>query len=1125
MKYLRTLIAISTIILLSPICQGQVWTSHSVLSSGSWHKIAIAQNGVYHLSSADIPALEGCQISKLAIYGQPGGMLPETNGHLRPDDLQEMAISIHDANNNGIFNADDYILFYAQGPDAWEYQSSDNSFIYHKHCYTKHNYCFLTTSANNGKRITTSNLTANASDVISSYTSRAHYENDLTNPEQSGRLWMGEIFSTNGQQKTFSLALPSRSLSNIKVRYGMVSLSANSARFEIAVGSSSSSLSMNSQRYTEGSASLSAPTSGDIPVSITYHSSSSGDKGYLDYITINATSPLSYAGGQMDFRSINLINDSLIHTHLISQAPASLIIWDITDYHNASSMKLSFSGNTAYFASPTLNIHEFIAFDGSSFLSPTSITPLSTQDLHALEGQSYVIVSHPKFIEQANDILIDNLTNGIPSGIVITDEQVYNEFSSGKQDPMAIREFMRMLYQRSLNDPSLDSPQYLLLFGKGSYDPMDIEGYNWPTVITGESVTSFGDNGITYCSDDIFGYLSDNEGFIGHLDLNIAVGRIPARTTEEANLYAKKHRNYVQRSDLQQSNIRGDWRNYVALLADDADPSNAGDTTFVNTCEEVASKINARLPFLNIDKIYADSYHQRNGAIGSYYPDANNALKTRMDYGCLLLNYVGHGSVEYIGTEKYMTKTDISGYKNHNQQTFFVTSTCSFGRYDKTNTISGAEAFLFAKGGGIGVISAARPIANQQHFVSDLCELAVTPGNTIGDALRIAKNNHTVSHCITLFGDPALRLSIPENEVKVTAINSHLIQDDIADTATVLSSVIVEGEIVSPDGTRLNDFNGILYSTVYDRKNRTTTLANDNEGTNVAFSQQKNILYRGSDSIHNGTFRYEFIVPRDVAYTFDFGKLSHFAKSGNNIATGSYSNILFGGFNDTVDLSIVRPDIRLFMNDSSFRNGGITDNNPAIFAILHDKVGINSVGSGLGHDITAIIDDNYNEILTLNDYYETDIEDNHKGFLRYYLNDLEPGLHTLTLKAWNIYNYSNSATITFLVKNPGEDPEMNMCVNIAPNPSTERATIRVEHNIQGAIDNAHLEIFDMNGRLVKTFDPQVNDNSFAVGPVTWDFTTNAGISVPNGIYLLRATITTKDGEKLFKKGKIVRITQ
>lgn len=1092
------------------------YAAHSVLSNGDWWKIEIADAGIYKLTTNDISALSSCSIDQIALFGHSGGELATTNGNERIDDMSEMAIDIHDDNGNGIFDNNDYILFYADGADKWEYSEQYASIHHFPNHYSTSNYVFLTLREGQHNRVGTKEQTTATMDNSSCHTVAFH-DIDETNTHKSGLIWVGDRMYGSNTHRNVSFSLPAAANGTIKVRYALATVSSAPSSFTISLGSNQRTQSFGSNnRYSEFMDEFDAPSSANISFDITYNYNESMASGYIDYIEIDAVTPMAATASQT-FMRVPPINNAEIRHHLTG-ANSSMRIWDITDYNNSYECPLSFNNSDATFNALSDKWRTFIVFGSSTYKTPRSVTKIDNQDLHGTGSAEMVIVCHNDLRAEAERLAsLHSIHDGIHA-IVVTQEQVFNEFGCGRKDPMAIRELLRCYRSNATANADLPTPKHLLIMGKGTYDNRNILGHNHTDVVTYQTLVSFDDDGESIASDDIFTYLDNGESLSSNSTMDVSVGRLPVKNAAEAKHIVDKIENYITRKDLTIENIRGDWRNSVALLADDADPSCGGDTSFTWSSEVTARQINSQYPHITIDKIYADAYVQKTGADGSYYPDVNNALRKRINYGCLLLNYIGHGSSQYIGTERFMMKSDISTYTNYNQLPFFITSTCTFGRYDDPDETCGAEEFLLADGAGIACLAASRPISHIQVVNTDIVLQALNPANTIGDAIRIAKNHRVTTQALTLMGDPALRLSHPTNQVVVTAINGTPVDSTKGDTALVLSTVTVEGEIRDSNGEVVSDFDGDIFPEVYDRPISTHTLANDNIGHEVSYTTQNNLIYRGRTNVKGGHFSYRFTVPRDVAYKFDRARMTHYAKSATEDAAGAYLNLYLGGFDESVVISETRPEIRAFINDTTFRNGGITDPNPTLLVMLHDTIGINAVGSGLGHDITATVDNNPNEIIVLNDLYETDINDEHSGTIHYSLKDLAAGRHTIVVKAWNIFNYSNTATIVFYVH--GTDTTTTQ-FNASPNPATSHTLLRMEHNCKGTIVSAELNIYNIQGQPVASFTPPVNPDSYVVGPVDWNLCTPSGRRVAPGIYMARFQVTTSDGEKIIQNGKIV----
>lgn len=1074
----------------------------SVLAAGQWWRLRVQTAAVYRLTVANVPGLAGAEVSRIGIYGGSGRQLELRNSLTPTTDLQPVAIEVIDHNGNGRFDSEDEVLFYGEGTDVWTYEEADRRWELQRHAYASANYYFLTTTAASPHRIAAAQSVV-PDTVMGDYDAVATVNNDLVNIYRTGQLWMGEKFSTSMNQRTFTLELPSAAR-ELKLRYGLAAKGVNASAFSVSTsGMSNNHLINPSTVYGVWREQLDAQVQ-RLAVAVRFTPGESTAEGYLDFIEVNGLVGLTYGGGQMIVRN---------HRHLGSTAAfalggsvAGVRVWDISRHNAVREMAL----NDGRWTDSTRGCRTYLVFGSGSYATPSEIAPLPNQNLHGCAAADYVVVCHPLLREQAERIAsLHEVMDGLDAVVVSADE-VYNEYSSGKQDPMALRAFLRNLKERHPSQP----PRYMLLLGKATYDPRDVLGHGLPQVVTYETPFSFDDDGVSYASDDMMGYLGDDAMGSGGEVLDVAVGRLPAKSLAEARHMVDKVEGYMTKRDLGTAGHSGDWRNYVALLADDADPGKPGDTSFVHSSEMTAQKIADQFPSLNVDRLYADAYTQQSGAIGSFYPELKNALSQRINYGCLLINYIGHGSTRYIGTERYIEPADVVGYSNVDRLPLFVTSTCSYGYHDLIDEECGAESFLLARGGAVAVVSASRPISHIERFNTDVILFALDPANTVGDALRMAKNRTRVSPCIGLTGDPALHLAVPRKRVVVTHIGGKAVGGATMDTARALSQVTISGEVRESDGTLDGAFDGVVYPVVFDRPTQCYTLANDNPGTEVAFQQQKNVLYKGSAPVRGGHFEYTFTVPRDVVFQYAAGKLSHYAVSGSEDAAGCHSRLLFGGLDEEADVHEVRPEIRLFLGDTNFRSGGLTDGSPELVALISDSVGINAFGSGLGHDITAVVDGHTGSALVLNDFFTPDIDDSRRGTLRYPLEDIGYGRHTLTLKAWNIWGYSNEATISFYVR--PTDTTQFASLTVYPNPVAGEATFRYETNHSVAIASAELQIFSPQGGHIATLTAAVEEGSYVVGPVRWD-ASQAG----PGFYLARMLVQTTDGETHQSTAKVI----
>ena len=1097
----------------------------SPLAQGSWTRITVDREGIYRVTASDVPALSGTSVQQIALYGLEGGALNEYNADTLLSGIRQCAVWVNDANGDGIFNGSDAIVFYGEGGSVCRYNSLTQRLTYNVNSYELHNYYFLTTTHTGAPlRVQQAEATASATLVRTTFPSLAWLNLESVNVHQTGSVWVGDRFSNSNASRRYTLGFPVTPAAGTAVdaTLGVAIGNESGASFTLTGNGGSVTASMGAHTpYVSSHGTLTWGGGDSMTLTLSFLPSESASIGYLDYIELNADLPLRYSGKPLIFRGMPAGGSV---EYRIAGATTGLRVWDVSDVCNPIEQTLTIGNGQASFVANAQTLRTFIAFDGH-YSSVNATAAVSNQDLAGAVPAELVVVCHPDLKAQGERIAALHRTHDSLSALVVTTTQVYNEYSSGRQDPIAIRHFLRSKYEAALADPALPMVRYLLLLGRGSYDNRNILGKSAFSVVMYESRESFESEGGSYSTDDMFGYLEAGETGYVHESLEIGIGRLPAKSVAEATLMADKIEQYLTKSDIADPSGRGDWRNYIALLADDADPSRTGDTSFTSSSEYTANKILERHPHYNIDKIFSDAYVQQSGASGSYYPDVNNAITQRINNGCLIFNYVGHGSPRYIGTERFIDISDISNYHNNGRLPFFMASTCSYSHFDNPDELSGAEALMLSPAAAIAVLSATRPISHSQQFNTDLLLNTLNPSLRLGDALRLSKNALPAPHAFCLLGDPALRLSFADNDAVVTSINRRDVEPGRNDTALVLSQVTVEGEIRDASGQLRSDFDGYIFPVVFDRKMAARTLANDNEGCEVDFTQQKGILYKGRHDVQGGRFSYSFTVPRDVAYNFGQGKLSHYARQadGKADAAGQYSNILFGGFNEEADLDVAHPTVQLFINDSLFLPGGTTGSSPTLLAQFYDEVGINAFGSGIGHDITATIDGNPNNVIILNDFYESSTSDFRNGSLRYTLRNLIPGHHSITVKAWNIYNYSASATIDFCVRteNNGGDSSIIGRFITCPNPASIETRLQIEHNAPDSIAEAVVMIYSAQGQLVRTLRPAIRKGSYVAGPAVWNFCNEAGAKVAPGLYIARVTLVDTAGRQHRATAKIM----
>ncbi|HTA81322.1 MAG TPA: type IX secretion system sortase PorU [Bacteroidia bacterium] len=1139
-----------------PLHQATFATS-SVLGSGRWYKIGVTADGVYKLDYNFLKNL-GYNMSSLVpsdirIYGNGGPMLPLKNDAYRPDDLQENPIFVQGQNDSS-FGKSDYILFYGTGPHVWAYDNTDKRYHHTVNLYTDTTFYFITADLGKGKRIVSEKDSGYAiTDTVTSFDDYAYNELDQTNLIQSGNQWFGQYFDV-----TTSYNIPFN-FPNIVTSSPVYVNTALASRYDLSFGL----YSYYKVTCGNGSANIACPTCSTTCYYCTYaamgtgnftfnpsassftvnvNKVTSGAIGWLYYVETNVRRPLTMPTDQMEFRDAASVGAGKFSLFNISTY-SPLQVWDVTNPYNVSLLNLkkttSGSSQLYQFTLPTDTLRQFMAFTGNTYLTPTAFGLVPNQNLHSLPQTDLVIVTNPSFYPQAMQLAAFHRAHDSLKVEVATTTQVYNEFSSGQQDPVAIRDFCRMFYTRESTQYNTQL-KYLLLYGDGSYDPKNRMPGNSNFIVAFESPNSF-DPTNSYVSDDFYAVL---DTAFGNLDtnqytynVNIGVGRLTVDNVSEAQTVLNKIESYETGSgepvvpstsccNPQSQYNLGNWRNTVCFIAHDGDAD-----AHVGEAEGLADTVVRRYPNLNVNKIYLDAYQMEQTPGGPRYPDVNTAIDNQMDQGLLVINFTGHGGVFGLAVSRVLTFSDIYSWNNINKLSLFFTASCEFARYDDPEQISAGELCLQSStGGNIALMTTVRDVYSggntelNTNFYDNL--YSTLPDGSLprlGDLYRKAKNEtglfvNTLN--FALLGDPAVRLAYPKYRVYTSDINSKPLTS-VPDTLKALAKVTVSGYIGDTSKNMLGGFNGVLYPTIYDKPVYEYTLDNLG-GTNspvIQFKLQKNELFNGRVSVTNGKFSFSFVVPKDIQYNFGFGKISYYAQNGTLDATGSYDSIVVGGSSPTAYNNGKGPKVRLYVNDSNFAYGGMTNENPELFAILNDSNGINTAGSSIGHDITAVLDNNAQNTIDLNQYYQPALNNYQKGTVTYPFSSLTPGTHSLSLRVWNVYNNTTEASTEFVVQ-PQSNLQLQHVLNY-PNPFTTHTQFFFELNEVCDQTNVQIQIFTITGKLVKNIVTTVKTDSFRSQPIDWDGRDDYGDRIGNGVYIYHVKVRTSEGTTTDSYQKLV----
>ncbi len=1099
---------------------------NSVLSSGSWYKIKVPSAGIYKLTYDQISTMSVGNPANVRVFGAGGFVLPENFTLGEKDDLSPVQIYMHKG-TDGIFNSGDYILFYSQGTVKWDYDLNRSMFRHTLNPYSDFAYYFITSGSAPDLPRVENTPPGPANRNSESYDYYAFHEKESENVLLSGKQWFGEEFSL-AQQQSFNFSIPGLIITEpLNVITQVMAKAIDSSFFQLSYNNSLiTSFSIqpaNLSDYTstfgfisEKKSVINNPGTESITLKLKYLKPDGSARGWLDYLIINGRANLRMQSDYLAFRDWKVNSPGNITEFSLSSANSNTIVWDVTNQNDIKKINVSLAGTALSFKVATDTLREFVAFnENGSFPSPiiqgNDLGTLANQDLHGDGFPDMVIITYKDFQEQAERLASYRREKGGLEVIVVTPDKIYNEFSSGTPDIGAIRNFMKMLYVHAGSDSSL-LPRYLLLFGDGTYDNKGITDGATNYILTYQSDNSLSPTA-SYVSDDYFGLLDPGENMISGL-LDVGIGRLPVGTKEEAELMVNKILDYELPSRM------GDWRNTLCFIGDDEDGN-----IHMSDADGMATNIESKYPGFNINKIYLDAYKQVSTPSGQRYPDVNMAINDQVERGSLILNYTGHGGIKGWAHELILGLNEIESWKNYNRLPLFMTATCEFSRYDDHIIPSAGEKVLLnPNGGSIALLTTTRLVYSQpnrvlnEKFYEIVFEKDKDGKNyRLGDIMQYTKNKASSGinkRNFTLLGDPSLRLSYPEFFVSADSLNGKSILEN-PDTLQALKEISVSGHISDHNGNILTDFNGYVFPTIYDKVVLQQTLANDG-GSKKTFSIRNNILYKGKSTVQNGKFTFSFIVPKDINYAYGTGRLSFYAEDSIVDATGANNDIIIGGTFPEAEKDLDGPELKVYMNSSTFRSGGITDENPMLYVEVSDEHGVNTTGNGIGHNITAMLDDNSQNVFLLNEYYQSYLNSYQGGLIRYPFSNMEPGHHTVSVKVWDIYNNSNSGSTDFVVLK-SEDLVLDELLNF-PNPFRDYTYFSFGHNSPGVEMDITVDIFDMEGKLVSTIKAKEANSGYRSQNIYWD-----GTGAENGqsLYIFRIRVKTSDGKSAEKSGKLI----
>lgn len=1160
----------------------KIGNTENPLKSGTFYKIKVDKSGIFKITKQFLQqnGINPANINpkNFRVYGNGGLMLPEFNQlvyddpvygrgvNLQYDALQEDAIQVI-GEEDGVWNDNDYAIFYAQGPNGYNIHRSTNgngnrrtetrdtpttdNFV---NIYEDFSYYFINFDIGEGKRVQVID-TALPQNLITRYDDYQFINEEKFNLEKLGRIWTGDVIP-GSREITFNTRSAINPDDVIIFKTQVIGYEAQSTKIVINVNGTTSepSVASNAKSFVKLRTENALYDQTGNTIKFNYTPNISGNpnaKFYFDYAEVQYKENLNFNDTQMNFRAYDIVEGSgNSYGFSMSNAAGVDQVWDVSDITNPKKLTNKNAQNTVFnfgyvAGSPYFN-NEFAAFKNSAAFEPSFVGKVDNQDLSSIQNVDYLIITQPSFSAQAERLAAYHRTANNFNVYVADVNKIYNEFSSGSKDITAIRNFVTKLN----NQKPL---KYVFILGDTSYDFKNRIARNTDIIPSYQSEHS-ADLENSYVTDDYFVMTKPQTATkITQILPDLPIGRLPASTVAEAKIMLDKTLAYYNALPGQSTPF-GEWRMKLNFVADD-DYDGSGPFgipgPFHNLLDYSVKEnfeTNTDKPEYNIKKLYMDAFPAITSAGGQRFLQVNQAISNDIGNSLYLL-YFGHGGINSWAQERVLSSTEIQGFNNftsvYSRFPLVSTITCEFTLWDEPNTNSAGEQFIkLATGGAATMITSSRKISVDYGrkftllFNTNIFKLYADDFLPLGDAHLIAKNqyfttyNSSPDHLkVNFLGDPAMKLSRPKRLLTIDNVET-----PVPGKIRALDFVTIKGHVNKADGTVDTSFNGRVAINIFDKKIEKTTLNNDKVDKTkppyidmiYKFVEEPSAIVKASGTVVNGQYTVEFYVPKDINYENGNGRILAYA---DNKSFDVFTNEVraIGGINPDGINDNEAPGVNLYMNNTNFANGGITDQNPMLLACVKDNMGINSTGAGIGHDITFVLDGDVVNTTTINDYFSsgdgngcsfTGLKDYQKGSVTFPLKSLTPGEHQLVFKVWDINNNSTSSTLNFVVK---DESERKLTVNRLlnwPNPFTNKTYVQFEHNCDDILD-VNVQIYNITGKIVRTLSTSVTAEQTTSlqgfrtprQAIEWDGKDDFGDTVAKGTYIFKIFARSQNQEK------------
>jgi hypothetical protein len=1076
-------------------------------TSDDWFRISLRESGICRLTGEQMSQagldLSQVDLTTFKMYHMGRKVLPRQVGNAPI--MEQIPIQVS-AGDDGRFDSDDEILFYATDLVGWE-EMSQAGIAEFANPYTDRNIYWLTYGGGAGLRWQSRSGAPQSQSFIPAERFRTleHLERDFLNLDFSGLTWywdsMTDHYAQSEEHHFYLHDIQSpdcRFTIRVKGIYYRPSQTVPASiphHLYVYLNDAADPM---VERFWYGALVITAEEQitdlqeGDNVLKIVLpRVESQWDHILLDWFEFEYWRGYRVQDNRLDFTNPETTGNIQYDLEGFTQPTIRLL--DISDPWNPMEITggIVVDQDTAY----TLRFQDAVgqgqtksyhAAGVEVLVNPLSIERRIPEDLRGQRGDLLVIA--PEIFQNSLEPLVQmHREEGL--AVVVADiEDVYDQFSWGLVDATAVRDYLWYLY----NSAEGQIPAYVLLFGDGNFDYKNNSGAggnNWnPPFESGD-----------LCTDDWFVRLD------GDYLADMMIGRIPARSVEEADIMVGKIVDYVR------DPLLGPWRNRVMVVSDDERAGGGTGNELFHTQDSEDLANHYIPPSYDQYKVYLMEYPMD---WSNKKPQAQQAVIDGFNQGMLWINWIGHGNFDvWAHEDAFRGSNDIPKLSNELRLPLVYSASCDVGRFDHTLNESMSEEFLRARDkGAVAAIGATRSCfaTPNAELNKEVLRLALSEeGLTLGQALFGAKlfrpSSYSNDQKYALFGDPCLRLGRPHQEGRLVHLTS--------DSLRALDHFHLEGELLS-QGQIDTSFSGSVFLQVFDSA-RPTSYTTD-AGATITYILPGASIFRGSSPMEQGIFEATFVVPKDISYGGHQARISSYATDDAGERDGlAYRDSLSVGGTVTAVSDTVGPSIHLTIAGQLFGSGDYAPANPVIQAQIEDESGIN-ITAEVGHWIILLVDDGQQRI-NVTDHFQYDSGSYQTGRLEYTLQGLSPGMHRVTLKAWDNFNNFSTRSLEFEVSEEGKLALRNVlnCPNpFDPRWETTEFTFEISRPAEVTI-----KIYTMAGRLIRTLQEGERPGGYNLSR-PWRGDDEDGDQIANGVYLYKI-IARAEGRRAEAYGKVV----